>query len=210
MYQQYVQFFVRRGIKPIGNKSSLLVLVLFICSIVVILATGFLLSSFPLQISTIARVPKNPSIIVVSYAQGEPYETTMQHLNESVITVGNADKFIGWKKQDLMTRYADLNATWDFFSRRPACMAMKSTTFLDAMEMHEDEDWIIWIDSSKYFIEPLTEDLRKVVEVIEKSGHEAFPGVPLCLLANVDLYGLVDFESIQRDCVHGGGDGSWL
>jgi hypothetical protein len=200
--QQYVQFSVRRGIKPLGNKSSLLVLVLLICSIV-ILAVGCLLRSFPdavvtLQISTIAMVPQNPSIIVVSYAQGEPYETTMQHLNESVVTVGNADKFIGWKKQDLMSQYADLNATWDFFSRRPACMAMKSTTVLDAMETHDDGDWIVWIDSSKYFIEPLTEDLRKVVEVIEKSGHDAFPGVPLCLWANVDFYGLVDFEMFRR------------
>ena len=139
----------------------------------------------------------NPSVIVVSYAQGEPYETTMQQLLESATSVGNANKFIGWKKQDLMTQYADLNSTWDHFSRRPACMAMKSTIVLDAMETHEEGDWIIWVDSSKYYLEPLTEDLRKVTEILEKSGHDALPGMPLCQLANVD-FSLVDFELFRR------------
>jgi hypothetical protein len=69
---------------------------------------------------------------------------------------------------------------------RPCCIAMKSFLVLEAMKKSNDGDFIVWIDSSKYF-HGIQGNISRFIHMMTSShGLTAFPGTALCGLLNID------------------------
>jgi len=119
---------------------------------------------FPVEASYEKRRPNTTaaSAILVSAAIGEPYETTLQNLNNTQ-TFAKYDKSQLWTEQDIVRdavfiqhakRFELLDTVQSGATNnkhRPYCEAFKPLAIWRAMSSSYDGDYIHWSDASRHF-----------------------------------------------------------
>ena len=128
-----------------------------------------------------------PKTILVTYADKEPFANSQKNIlktqqNKSI------DIIEGWNPQTLMERFPQYMPQWNYIGlhRRPSCAFFKPVIVNDTMSSSNDGDWIVWVDSSKYFVNGIQESIGDFVNFLDKLGIDSFPGVALCGITNVD------------------------
>ncbi len=124
---------------------------------------------------------------LVTYAENEPFTHSQQNIvktqqNRSI------DAIEVWNKRSLIERFPQYINQWNYpgLHGRPSCVFFKAVTVNDSMYRSSDGDWIVWVDSSRYFVDGIQESIGEFVRMLDTLGLDSFPGVALCGLANVD------------------------
>jgi hypothetical protein len=132
-------------------------------------------------------IPPPYKIILVTFAHYEPFITSQQMIiktqqNRSV------DFIEAWGWDKLVSKFPQYNSQWNFPGThgRLSCVLFKPVLMTDAMSRANDGDWIIWTDSSRYFVNGIQESMREFIAKLESLHLNSFPGVALCGLTNVD------------------------
>ena len=104
--------------------------------------------------------PAAPHITLISFARGEPYETSLQRMRDARSSFGDASKLL-WTDAELRSdplfvkheaafRELDDIASENGIVHRPFCAAFKPLMLIRAMASRSD-GYVMWADSSKYF-----------------------------------------------------------
>lgn len=103
-------------------------------------------------------------ITLVSFAMGEPYETSLKRMDATALSAG-FNKTLLWKRADFLADPAVTSAARDAFESmqrsqpmrkkkhpwdRPYCGAFKSFALNRALEQSREGDYVLWADASKY------------------------------------------------------------
>jgi hypothetical protein len=139
------------------------------------------------------------NVTMVTFAQNEPFVTSLRNIERCVHEHNLADVFRGWTLETLSAAYPEYADVWSYPGRnnRPACDAWKPILILNAMNDSNYGDWVVWIDSSKYYPDGIQENIRDFVHKMDLHGIEVFPGHPVCGLMNVDA-SLISRETFKR------------
>jgi len=154
------------------------------------------------------RHPHRRKVHVVSFASGSVHETSGKVILQNITDFNLADTSRLWSMEDMMTRFPEHADIWNFevanitHRVRPACMAQKSFLVLNLMQNVPADDWIFWIDSSKYH-HGMGANLRNFATYLEDVLHlEQYAGTSLCRQTNIDMRQLVSplvFQALGMD-----------
>ena len=143
-----------------------------------------------------------PRVLLVTYAQNEPFVSSQQQIIKT--QKDNSVDFIeAWNLERITAEFPQYQKHWEYpgKNRRPSCAFFKPVVVSDIMTKSNDGDWIIWVDSSKYYVNGIKGNMRDFVATLDKLGLDAFPGVALCGIANVDnrCVSIKTFRGLQVD-----------
>ena len=137
-----------------------------------------------------------PHILIVTYAQGEPYLTTQRQIVSAA--KASSHYIYSWNLDTLSILFPQHNSVWNNEGNgRPACVAMKAFVVELAMRHANPNDWIIWVDSSRWYLDGVLERYDVFVQRLIQSGLDAYPGTALCGLTNIDNGPLVSRETFR-------------
>lgn len=129
-------------------------------------------------------------VILVTYAQNEPFTSSQQKIAEtqSIRQDKSIDFIEQWNLGRVLQEFPQYKMHWTHEGRngRPSCCFFKPVLMFDVMSRFKWGDWIIWIDSSRYFGDGVKSNLRKFIGVLHDLNLDVFPGVALCGISNVD------------------------
>jgi len=98
-----------------------------------------------------------------------------------------------------------LNKIWNAnfpAARRHLCLVVKSILVQRALNISDTGDWVLWVDSSKYFRDGITGSFNSFIHNLLGHSLVAYPGTVLCGLTNIDQGGMVSrttFKSLYAD-----------
>jgi hypothetical protein len=126
-------------------------------------------------------------VILVTYAQNDPFVSSQKKIIETQ-QGWSVDEIQSWNYEKIQNYFPQYHSQWKHPGKngRPSCVFFKPVLMSSIMSQYNDGDWIVWVDSSKYFVNGITESMKSFVSALEKLKLDSFPGTALCGLANVD------------------------
>lgn len=133
------------------------------------------------------QVPAPASVILVTYAQYEPFLSSQRNLIASQLALdGSVDDIQAWTVELLHERFPNHSDVWGHEAFRPGCAAFKPVVVRSAMVQAKEADWVIWADSSKHYTGGIHSNMKDFVRKLEELGVDSFPATALCGISNVD------------------------
>jgi len=145
-------------------------------------ATALIRGQLPLELG-------KPKIHIVTYAYGEKYLTSQQHVISSALP--SAHFIYAWNRSTLNEYFPHHVAVWaqhepEKTTHKHYCVGMKSVLTEHAMTFADEGDWIVWMDSSQHISRGFSVHFDSFVQSLIKSGVDAYPGSVLCGHTNID------------------------